>query len=71
MSELSCDTPFIGRNETHDLSRYLIKGWVNPSAVGNVEPYASARRWVNFTQKVGKFYPDTHPALMSVSKSLF
>ena len=22
MSELSCDTPFIGRNETHDLSRY-------------------------------------------------
>ena len=39
--------------------------------VGNVEPYASARRWVNFTQKVGKFYPDTHPALMSVSKSLF
>ena len=24
MSELSCDTPFIGRNETHDLSRYLV-----------------------------------------------
>ena len=23
MSELSCDTPFIGRNETLDLSRYL------------------------------------------------
>ena len=23
MSELSCDTLFIGRNETHDLSRYL------------------------------------------------
>ena len=22
MSELSCDTLFIGRNETHDLSRY-------------------------------------------------
>ena len=22
MSELSCDTPFIGRNETLDLSRY-------------------------------------------------
>ena len=22
MSELSCDTPFIGRNETHDLIRY-------------------------------------------------
>ena len=21
MSELSCDTPFIGQNETHDLSR--------------------------------------------------
>ena len=25
MSELSCDTPFIGRNETHDLSRYRKK----------------------------------------------
>ena len=24
MSELSCDTLFIGRNETHDLSRYLM-----------------------------------------------
>jgi hypothetical protein len=24
MSELSCDTLFIGRNETHDLSRNLI-----------------------------------------------
>ena len=23
MSELSCDTPFIGQNETHDLSRYF------------------------------------------------
>ena len=27
MSELSCDTPFIGQNETHDLSLYqLIPG---------------------------------------------
>ena len=25
MSELSCDTLFIGRNETHDLSRYLLR----------------------------------------------
>ena len=25
MSELSCDTPFIGQNETHDLSRYFDK----------------------------------------------
>ena len=24
MSELSCDTPFIGRNETHDLIRYRL-----------------------------------------------
>ena len=24
MSELSCDTLFIGRNETHDLSRNLL-----------------------------------------------
>ena len=27
MSELSCDTPFIGRNETHDLIRYLSGSW--------------------------------------------
>ena len=27
MSELSCDTPFIGRNETHDLIRYLRGSW--------------------------------------------
>ena len=25
MSELSCDTPFIGRNGAHDLSRYQTK----------------------------------------------
>ena len=25
MSELSCDTLFIGRNETHDLSLYLVE----------------------------------------------
>ena len=25
MSELSCDTPFIGQNETHDLSRYFLR----------------------------------------------
>ena len=25
MSELSCDTPFIGQNETHDLSRYYLR----------------------------------------------
>ena len=25
MSELSCDTPFIGRNGAHDLSRYLVR----------------------------------------------
>ena len=24
MSELSCDTPFIGRNDTDDLSLYLL-----------------------------------------------
>ena len=25
MSELSCDTPFIGQNETHDLSRSRVE----------------------------------------------
>ena len=41
MSELSCDTPFIGRNETHDLIRYPVKqirntrlkGWKNNAIV--------------------------------------
>jgi hypothetical protein len=34
MSELSCDTLFIGRNETHDLSRNL----VNRVAVTDLRP---------------------------------
>ena len=32
MSELSCDTLFIGRNETHDLSRYQISDFSVKSA---------------------------------------
>ena len=29
MSELSCDTPFIGRNETLDLSLYRLKSEID------------------------------------------
>ena len=57
MSELSCDTPFIGRNETDDLSLYwyvYAYSCRNASMCkimheGNHTPAASHKNQVNYT----------------------
>ena len=46
MSELSCDTLFIGRNETHDLSRYHV-GAVD--AAKSAQNGSAGFSWINIT----------------------
>ena len=42
MSELSCDTLFIGRNETHDLSRYHYTHLDTASHTPTLSPYLTS-----------------------------